>query len=241
MFNTSFSNVGTIIMDIAAVLMVLGMIFHTTLYRKRGKPEDMLFFYMLLVVLVSAVFDGINFSLEQSTWDKADFVILMGDTLFSLCFTVLPYLFVLFLHCRVVRDEKRLNRMAAISAVPLFLMAFFILGNLPWGYMFTVEHGTNIYSYGPLYNVIFIPTAIYGVVALVLMWQRPHRFSTIGMFILLVIVRTYLGGILRGVSSTSFVLAIGLAYAHICVMNDEFYRETGEAPLTRKKGGSDSW
>ena len=74
----SHLNAGTVIVDGAAVLILVGMIIHTSLYRSRGRLDDKLFFAMLITDLVAAVCDGCNYLLENGTDPLAARLIMIG-------------------------------------------------------------------------------------------------------------------------------------------------------------------
>ena len=230
MFNTSYSNVGTMLMDTSAIFLLAGVIVYTRLYRKRGRFDDRIYFSMLLVTILCGFFDLCNYALEESTWLLADKVITFGDTVFSICFVIWQYLFVLFLCFRVSRDEAKVKRAALPLCVPAAILSLVILGNLFGGYLFSVEYGTNIYTYGPLYDLIYVPFLIYGIVALFLFTRLKNRWTLIAFFLVLVFVRMALRQVLRDVSSTALIYALALVYAHVAVMNDSFYEEAELLP-----------
>ena len=50
-------NTGSVIMDIAAFFLLIGMMVNTRLYRQRGRIDDRIYFYLLVLNMVVAVFD----------------------------------------------------------------------------------------------------------------------------------------------------------------------------------------
>ncbi len=48
----TFFNASSLIIDLMALLILVGMIVYTTLYRRRGKPEDKVFFALILADIV---------------------------------------------------------------------------------------------------------------------------------------------------------------------------------------------
>ena len=61
MLNISELHEASLIMDIAAVFLLIGTIIYTTIYRKRGHIDDKLFFYLIVDTLVMAISDGITY------------------------------------------------------------------------------------------------------------------------------------------------------------------------------------
>ncbi|MBR4528678.1 MAG: hypothetical protein IKO80_00210 [Lachnospiraceae bacterium] len=218
----SYLNTGTIIMDCAAVFLLVGMIVHTSYYRRRGSAADRIFYGMLIVDIIAALADGLNFSLERSPHPAAAGLIIAGDTVFTMAFETLCFMLVLFLDVRAYGFSQERRRKWNLYALPFVITIPVILGNVFFGYLFTIEPGT-IYQYGGYYNLIFVAPAIYTVLAVILIARIDRHL--VPMFLLMLIVRVYGGNFARGISSTPVVFAVGLAYVHIHMMNHTFYEE----------------
>ena len=218
----SYVNIGTVIMSSAALFLLAGMALYTRLYRIRGRLEDRLFFAMLVTDIIAAFADGMNNMLESSPVSRAGDLIIAGDTLFTLAFECFAFLFVLYADARAYQDPAHTRKRLPLYAVPFVLEIPVILGNLPGRYLFTVDEA-NRYHFGEYYPVIFLATAVYGLIGVMLLARIDARL--ILTMLLMVIVRLFGGRMARGISSTPFVYAVGLVYIQILRMNRGFYDE----------------
>ncbi len=222
LINISDLNMGTIIIDCATIFLLVEMIVHTSLFRRRGWLSDKLFFTMLVTDIIIASTDAMNYALEYNRYSFAGKMIILGDTIFSLAFSAFAFLFAMYCFCQTGR-EAVVRFQWKIYAIPLFIISIFILANIAGGFMFSVDPISNSYQYGPLYNIIFIPATIYIIMTVSQIWKINKGLVLV--FLGLVLFRVLLGVLLRGISSTAFVFAVGLSYTHICVMNSNFNME----------------
>jgi hypothetical protein len=224
----SATNIGTIIMDGATVLLLVGMMLYTKRYRERGRSGDKLFFGMMILVLIAALFDGMNFFLEESPFAFKGGLLIFGDTVFSLAYEIFPFLYILYLLCLRHWDEKKIAKRRIFFAIPAAVAVLIVLGNALMyligqkGYLFYIDEA-GAYQYGAYYDIINIIVGIYLIFILYELCRINLRYLL--AVVILVAARVGLRMIIRGVSATSFVLAVFLVYAHIQMMNDEFYEE----------------
>ena len=222
------TDIGTIIMDEAAVFLLAGMIVNTRLYRKRGRFGDRLYFVMLVVVMIAAIADAMNFIFVESPYSFKGGLLIFGDTVFSLAYEIFPFLYILYLLCLRHWDEKKIAKRWIFFAIPAAVAVLIVLGNALMyligkkGYLFYIDEA-GAYQYGAYYDIINIIVGIYLVFILYELCRINLKFLL--AVVILVAARVGLRMIIRGVSATSFVLAVFLVYAHIQMMNDEFYEE----------------
>ena len=212
----SVSTVGSIIIDTTALFLMGGILIYTSLYRKRGRLEDRLFFGMILSNIALAVADGISYYLEGSAYPAAKGVMIAGNIIFFTMFTVFPYLFLLYLDYIAWQDKKRVRRTKLLAGIPCLLMVILLLLNLKTGWIFSFSQD-NIYHSGPLNNLVFVPVAIYFLLCLLRLSKINVRLVFLG--ILLIVTRIALGIWFRGISSTAFTYTLFLVCTHIFVMN----------------------
>lgn len=224
----SATNIGTIIMDAATVFLLAGMMIYTKLYRERGRFADKLYSVMLIVVLIAALSDAMNFFLVESPFAFKGGLIVAGDTVFSLAYELFPFLYILYLLCLRHWDEKKIAKRRTFFAIPAAAAVLIVLGNAVLnligrkGYLFYIDEA-GAYQYGAYYDVLNIIVGIYLIFILYELSRINLRYLL--AVVILVAARVGLRMIIRGVSATSFVLAVLLVYAHIQMMNDEFYEE----------------
>jgi hypothetical protein len=112
-----------------------------------------------------------------------------------------------------------------------------LLLNLWTGWLFVIGED-NLYYYGPVHNLVFVPVVLYFLVCLERVRKLSLRLVCLGT---LVIVSRILWGIwFRGISSTAFTYTLYLVCTHIYVMDQSIYEENEKAaqrinarPLTK--------
>ncbi|MCR5032300.1 MAG: hypothetical protein K6A92_05500 [Lachnospiraceae bacterium] len=226
MFQISELHRATLIMDMAAVFILSGLLIHTAVYRKRGRTDDKLFFAMSIITCISAVADAVTYILDGGTFPHAAMISLICNNIFFLTFQLFAVLVVLYLLVRYQKGKGISRKMVMILGLPALIMMILILVNNGTYFLYHVDPSVNEFVMGPWYNLIFVGPAIYGVVALVLILKIDARVTW--LYILLLAMRLFLGSLLRGVSSTPLIFAMGLAFIHIHVMGTPFYEEVSE-------------
>ncbi|MCR5502811.1 MAG: hypothetical protein K6F53_07365 [Lachnospiraceae bacterium] len=220
--NISHLNAGTVIVDAAAVFLLLGMIYQTALFRRRGRTDDRIFFWMILTNILLAVCDGLNYSMEGSPNPLAGKLIIAGDTVFTLAFETFSVLLACFVDYRAYKDTKGLKKRSMLYAIPAVVTGILVLVNPFTGILFSMDSG-NIYHFGDWYNLIFVAPVIMAIIVFLLLW-KTDRFMAV-FFVAMIGIRLIAGVIVRGISLTGFFFALVLAYTHIRIMNHAFYEE----------------
>ncbi|MCR5627023.1 MAG: hypothetical protein K6F99_06865, partial [Lachnospiraceae bacterium] len=72
LFNISIFNMQTIIIDLLAIFLMAGLIYNSSIFRKRNNLSDRIFFIMCVICMVTAFFDASNYMLEKSYIPGAD-------------------------------------------------------------------------------------------------------------------------------------------------------------------------
>ena len=217
---------GSIIMDAASLFFMGGLLIYTSLYRKRGRLDDRLFFAMIAVNIALAVADGTAYLLERRIVEFAGSAISVCNIVFYAAFSIFPYLYMLYLDYRVYKDTKRIRKRKLVGGIPCFLLLILLLANLKTGWLYYVGEG-NIYYFGPYNNLVFLPVAIYFLVSLYLVYRINPRLILLAL--LLLASRIAFGRWFRSISSTAFIYTLFLVCTHIYVMNRPLNEE---APLT---------
>ena len=207
---------GTLIMISVSLLMAGGILVHTHL-RRGGRR----LLYKLLVFLILSDFALIAGKLmhclpECMTISFARELMIAGNTLFYVFFVFFPYLLMIFLDYYTHPDRTRIRKIKLLLGIPCFLCIVAVLINLKTGWLFTVGE-ENVFRYGPLDKLIFIPVFFY----LFLSLARAYKISIPMTVIvaLLIIVRIVWTVWYREISSTSFIYTMFLVCIHLYAIN----------------------
>ena len=219
---SSFGNDGSIIMDLTSLFFMGGLLIYTSLYRKRGKLDDRLFFIMIITNMVLAVFDVQNYLADGSGFADARFALIIGNILFYAAFEIFPYLYMLYLDYRVYQDKARLRKIKIWFGIPCLAILLLLPASIVTGWIFSVN-ADALYQSGPLNNLVFVPAAFYFVCSLFLVRKINIRLVFLG--ILLIVTRVVLGIWFRDISSTALIYTLFLVCTHIHVMNSPLNEE----------------
>lgn len=218
----SFSGEAAIIMDAAALFVLAGMTVYTSLYRKRGKTADRLFFVLILVDIAAAVSDSILYVL-------AGYGIPLRSPAYFICFSIFflavdafSLLFCAFQMYRLEWDEAGIKRTLAVLCVPELILVIFLFGSI---FTDSFYSGELVLGSMPLtvYDFLtFAPIVICGFFTVAVSIKKNRQILI--LIILLLVVHLFLS--FASVSTvTPLFLALYLMYSHFLVMREAFYGE----------------
>ena len=215
----------TMVLDLAAIFLMISMTVYTASYRKRGKISDRIYFAMIILNMVSALLDGFNSVFEKQNADGSGYstFILAGHSFYVMTYTITSLLLVLYLLAFYGKEDK-IRKTGIILGVFVCILAILVVINLFTGWIFSVNDVTGAYEYGPLRIIIYVPAYAYALLSMLLLWKNNNR-RLLFLIVFLVIARVILEIVFYEISTTPFVFAICLIYAHICMMNRSFYEE----------------
>ena len=219
----SSANNGSLFLDFFSLLLILILLTHTTLYRRRARPGDRLFFAMLLVNLVLTAVDALSHLLEGSVAAGVREAMLGGGILFCVGAEVLLFLCALYPGFCANGEKPPSRDSVLLTALPAFVLVVFLLNNPFSGWIFSVGED-NMYVSGPYNWLAFLPAAFYLPLALLRLRRTDVRLTIIAA--LLIALRAAAGIWLREISSTAFTFTLFLACTHIRVMNRPLMEDT---------------
>ena len=208
--------VSGVIMSFVAIVITIGVMINTSLYRKRKRLDDRLYYFMLIICMFVAVVDVWMFFLAESPIEHIDGLIGLSLFTYMLFIFIFPYLYVLYEDYQCFKDEKRIKKIAVWFGIPTILVV--ICQSVYIGA--TLIH-VDIKVPGDViaYTIIMLIDVIY---LLYLFWRFNKKM-------LLVFLFSIVGLGIRTAVSVPCVFAILLCFAHICAMNEPFYgKEMGE-------------
>ena len=207
---------GSIIMDITALFFLTGILFYTSMFRKRGRTDDKLFFAMIITDIVMAAMEISSYLLENSSLHSMKELMYAENTIFYAAFGIFPYLYFLYLDFRAYRDRERIRRIKLPYGIPCLLFLALLAVNLGTGWIFSITKG-NVFRSGPVDQIVFVPLLFYFLVSLPRVYRIDRRLILLG--ILLVLTRILWDIWYIGISSTAFLYTLFLIAAHIHVIN----------------------
>ena len=204
-----------VIMNSVAIVITIGVMINTSLYRKRKRLDDRLYYLMLITCMIAAVIDGLMYFFLESPIKSKGLAILATFT-YSFFIFVFPYLFMLYEDYQCFKDEKRIKKIAVWLGIPTILVVicqFAYSGAILLYVDFVISWDIIAYTIIMLVYVIYL---------LYLFWRCNKKM-------LLVFLFSIVGLVIINDVSVPCVFTILLCFAHICAMNEPFYgKEMGE-------------
>ena len=242
--NLSDRNYASLFLDGAAIFLLIGMIIHTTIYRRRGRINDRLFFSMLITDILMACSDMAVAIANGESFAGARVMNLLGESLYYITMGVFAFLVVLFLYYRLAEDEKRYKKMRTILMIPITLVELMYLIGVPNGLFISVDADNN-YHFAKLY---FLPVAIMGLYVIAALYlsliykAKMGKVKHIPLWIYLIpMVGIYLPFFVEMAAMTPMMIAVCIAYMHMGIMNEQFFSlEEKTAEGDSPKGGARS-
>ncbi len=213
---------GTIILDIASLFLLGGMLIYTSLYRKRGRLDDKLFFALILNTMAMAVMELASYLFENRSLPFIRYLMYAENTIFYAELGVIPYLYILYLDYHISRNLKRLRKIKILYAVPVFLLMIILLLNLKTGWIFSITKG-NRYHSGSIDEVVFIPLLIYFLAGLMRIREGSQHAVFFG--ILLIGTCAIWNIWYVNISCITFVYTLLLVSAHVYAINKPITNE----------------
>ena len=223
----SYRVLAPLFMDMAVIFLLTGMIFNTTIFRKRGRTDDRLFFGLLLIDTLVALFDMAGYYVDGKHFPGSYGLNLLFLHLYYMLLLLFACLWVLYLDYRVYQSSERTKQAAKVLGVPVVLMEILYLAGIPGRWFFYVDEADH-YRYGPGYIFPVLLMIAYGIAGLILilLYAKKHTGSQqvpYILFLLPIIVALVVSYGLGGVSMVPEGLAAMLAYLHTGTMNEAFF------------------
>ncbi len=223
MFNISELHQASLIMDAAAIFLLIGTAVYTTIYRKRGRTIDRIYFALLVITVIMAISDGITYVLDGSTVPNSAVISLACNNIFFLTFELFCGLVIVYLDDSIHSDSEMALKRALIIMIPAIIMMVMILANNFGRFLYWVDPATSEYYQYPLYTLVFAGPILYAVWGLYYVIKIDVK--VLWLYLLLIAVRVFFGNIMQGVSSTALIFSMGLVFIHIHYMRLPFYDE----------------
>ncbi len=216
-------------MDGSAILIIIGMIIHTAMYRRRNHFEDRLFFYLLLSDILIAVSDLTQEIVNGRVFAGAEMINLTAGAFIYISQAAFGLLLLLYLFYGVCEDQKKVMKYMPFISIPALVITIMYLIGIPNGYFLEVKEG-NIYQYAKLYPVPVIIVALYGVASFVIAFlykrkKKAVKYIPLLLYVIPVAAVFIVPYLFHGISMSAIGFSIVLAYMHLGVMNEAFFGE----------------
>ena len=225
------AEVASVFMNGAALMLLISIFLTTAIYRERGRLDDRLFFYMILVDAVIAVCDAISYVVDAHRFPFARTLTILSNTTMLFSLTVFAALFIALIHYRIYREEERTRKLGRLLIAVEAVILLADLLNIPFGYFFHINE-QNVFVYEPIF--ILQTIMIYGLMAvgsLMALFAKitgvSGKYIPAGMLLLLLVPDLVANFLIYDLSVYAVTRSILLCYLHMAILNEEFYARGG--------------
>ena len=217
---------GSLILNIASLILMSGTMVYISTYRKRKQLEDRLMLAMLVTNTAMAVGETLSYFLETINMPLIRELMIAGNTVFYIALVLFPDLLWVLADYYTDRSRERVRRTKLLWGIPCFLFCILMIVNIGTGWIFSIGEG-NIYRYGRsgIWTYLpVIPVWFYFLIYLIRGFRIQRPLATA---IAVLIAARYAGEMLwQGISSTSFMYALMIVFICLYWMNRPVKEET---------------
>ncbi|MBR3305639.1 MAG: hypothetical protein IKI75_00125 [Lachnospiraceae bacterium] len=231
MFELTTMNIATLLIDGSTIFLLIGLITQSTIMRKRGRPDDRIFFTLVIQNMVIAVSDIVTYLADGKDFPGARFLNMSGVTVFYLAMIILCMTWTQYALVRFKKSTMRVTGRRTILFIPGVLMLLIVAVNFFAGYVFYEDASqgfkglvfavdkTNVYHYGILFVPMFVLMVLYMVAgfALISRYRRGDNKTLIPVWIYFMplSVGLIVPFVFGGISLASIGIAMSILFTHL--------------------------
>ena len=212
--------------QIAAVIIVVLLLYHFLTQKKLHNAKTKIFTYVLIVgilYIVSNLVSTLAVMSYEPECESTIMVILTGIYLFDI---VLPYI----LYCSVTISwgkEKKITGLSVLCTAVTVILLFFMLGNITNGWFFCFDQNGN-YHNGSGYVLLYIYALAYAVLVIyqTLKNREDYNLQKMGVVGQFVVIEGLCMGVelyTRDILLSGFGLSLGLIFLYLTMNNPGDY------------------
>ena len=225
MSELSIFNITTLILDLGTIFLILGLIMVTGVLRQRGREDDKMFFYLLIIEIVVAISDIVGYLADGKNFYGANFVQMAAMQVFYMAFTLESVTWSHYSDIRFKGSEKDFFRKRQLAFyAPGIILLIMLFVNAFTGWIFSVDMD-NVYHRGPL----FIPMYIVEIFYITFGFVNVLRYRDAGadrilipiwIYFLPIVIGIVVTFVIGGVSLAPIGMAVSIMFTHLGSMNE---------------------
>jgi hypothetical protein len=212
-------NIATLMADGSAIILLVGILMETGIMQRRGRVDDKLFFRIVKLIIIMAVFDMVRYLIDKKQFAMAGGISITVNTLFyvTLILTVMAWFH--YALVRFKRIDSKTERKYLPYFIPGVLVLVFIFINIFTGWIFSVDEN-NVYHHEKLFVPMFVVIVYFIVASLVPIFKYrvgsdKKALIPMWVFILPILAPFLVPFVFGGVSLTAVSLAMIAMFAHL--------------------------
>jgi len=223
-------DITTIVLDFAAALILFGVLYYTSHYRRRGRTDDRLYFRIVVITIICAFSSTASCLVDGLQGDFFNFLkILVNDIYFVTSITTFCLIAIYYDH----RSKNMKNgaaslrkpidkKSAFIISIPALAFTALILTNHFAHFLFWLDGTYGRYKELDYYYLIYFFISAYAVM-IIFICRRDK--AAVVLIVLLVASRLVLDQFMNDLASAALFNAILVVFMHINEMRGAFYDE----------------
>ena len=212
-------NISTLLIDGSVIFLLVAVIIETQIMRHRGNADDKLFYRLIVMNIIMAVFDIITYLADEKSFSGARLLNLGGVTAFYIMFVLL---FMAWYHYALIRFKKidsTKEKASKAFFIPGLVMEALIIINIFTGWIFSVDKH-NIYHRGFLFIPMFLVLGFYVVLTLneIVKYRagtKNDQLIPVWIFVLPLVVGLAVPFYYGGISLTAAGCAMSIVFTHL--------------------------
>lgn len=216
-------NSASLILDAGAAFILLGTVYYTSIYRRRGRIDDKIYYNMLITAII-CVFANMAIYACYGTENRALSVVsIICSNISNISFEIICAMMAVYFDYRARKKKEWPKNRYLIFALPMVVEIGLVVVNNFNPFLYRTDMELTILELLPMHRLLFIAPAMYMLSSIISIIKINTSMTIVaGM---LFIITAVMGYLMPGVSSTLLYLSVVLVFIHIHVMRFSFYDE----------------
>ena len=233
MFTVTERDIATFILDFSTLVLIGGIYYYSRVFRKRGLPEDKLFFAVLIANVGVAVTDVLSYIFDEKAFPHAAEIATAGVTAYILCLTSFFLLIMQYAYAKKTANQITVKSWFRPIMIPGYLLLVLAFVNLFTGWLFSYDENAT-YQLGvlllPAYIILITYMGIsFGTISMVLKERNSRSVLPIWIFMMPFALGTVIVFVIYNTASlVPICLAMSLAFVNMGSLNEILGKSTNK-------------
>lgn len=227
----SDQNVTTLIMDLTAIFLILGILINSGTMRRRGHLDDELFLRLMTVNVIIALSDIPQYVFESRGFAAARYIVGLSTTVFAISMMAFAIFWIKYALVRFRGDTG--DRYDKVLYIPGFLLILFIVINIFTGHIMEINDNSVLVVRSGVYMLLFFAAFVVYMVAGFLIIAKNKNAggeAVVPFYLYLVplVAAFVIPFITNGVFCIAVCLALTIAFTHFGTVGERVRQEDWE-------------
>ncbi len=212
-------NISTLLLDGSVIFLLGGILADTGIMRRRGRDDDKLFFLLVILNMVMAVFDISTYLADGKAFPGARVFNMGGITAFYIVFILMAMVWYHYCLTRFRGEKPGDGKNSRAFFLPGLLTEVLLVINLFTGWFFYVDE-SNTYHHGVLFVPMFLVIGYFLLLSMIAIVRyrsggKEGQLIPVWIFILPLLVGLLVPFYFGGISLTAAGCAMSVVFTHL--------------------------